>query len=152
MSSLCFFYLFQRIEKTRRGGTKKKKKAINKKPCLSVSDDRARKAKLRQREVEGMQGGVGRWGRRESLLHLLLPNRYSLKLEDLFLHLCMSPCTPVANKTLSGKVLPLVWVPSTSFLYAPSQCLPRFCLISVGCGNRLHPRLFPCLLMFIKSC
>lgn len=43
---------------------------INKKPLVSVFDDRARKAELRQWEVEGMQGGGGgaveRWDRREN--------------------------------------------------------------------------------------
>lgn len=47
------------------GGTKE---TINKTPRLSVFDVRARKAELRQQEVEGMQGGgvVEWWGIEEN--------------------------------------------------------------------------------------
>lgn len=65
---VCGFYFSNSEKKStlKVGGTKK---VINKKPLVSVFDDRARKAELRQWEVEGMQGGGGgaveRWDRRE---------------------------------------------------------------------------------------
>lgn len=46
----------KKISPLKLGATQKK--ALNKKPRLSVFDDRASKAELRQLEVEGMQGGT----------------------------------------------------------------------------------------------